>query len=570
MTGTRNRMIRSLCITGVAAWLGVWAPQTAAAADSTPYFTDATKDSGLDYRNVCGASPGSKGWLTEAMGSGAAFLDYDGDGNLDLYVVNGSAHDRPAGGGEPNRLFRGDGAGRFTDVTRRAGVGHRGWGQGVTVGDVDNDGDPDLFVTNIGPNVLYRNNGDGTFEDVTGKAGVGHAAWSTSAAFFDYDGDGYLDLYVANYMESDPAKLPRRGSEEAVSVYCTYKGIPVFCGPLGQRPEQDVLYRNNGDGTFTDASRSAGVHLDLPRYALGVVSGDFDNDGDADLYVANDSVTNTLWQNRGDGTFVDVGVGSLSGLNADGRAQAGMGTDFADFNGDGWLDIVVTNFAHDTNTLYQNVQGRYFIDNSALAGMGTSQLALSWGTGFWDFDNDGDLDLFVANGHIYPQVDDYDLGTSFRQTNHLFVNEEGRFRDASAEAGPGLAIRRSFRGAAFGDYDNDGDVDVFLTALDDAGLLLRNDARKPGHFLQVRLIGARSNRDGVGARVVVVADKLGRMRERKGGGSFLSASDPRLHFGLGAQSQVQLVDVRWPSGLKTSLRDLAADRLVTIEEQPKN
>ena len=529
-----------------------------------PSLSDATPGSGINYRNVCGAPPAAKGWLPEGMGAGAAWLDYDGDGCLDLYLVNGSALDRRPGQGEPNKLYRGDGRGRFVDVTDRAGVGDRGWGYGVAVGDIDNDGYPDIYVTNMGPNVLYRNNGDGTFTDITARAGVGDASFGTSAAFFDFDNDGYLDLYVCNYIDFDISKVPRRGTKEAQRTTCMLRSIPVFCGPLGLPAAQDVLYRNNGNGTFTDVTRSSGVWLEKPRYALGVVTADYDNDGDQDIYVANDSVQNSLWQNQGNGTFKDVGVVTLTALNGEGDPQAGMGTDFGDYDNDGWLDLVATNFSQDLNTIYHNVAGKYFTDVSFAVGMQETFSALSWGTGFYDFDNDGDLDLFIANGHVYPQMDHYDIGSPFKQKNDLFINEGGRFRKAPAIGG--LSVARSFRGAAFGDYDNDGAVDVLVTALDEPVLLLHNDTRPRGHFLEIRLVGTRSNRDGVGARVTVTAAGKKRIRERKGGGSYLSASDPRLHFGLGSAAEAELVEVRWPSGRKDVLHGVAADRLVTIKE----
>ena len=317
--------------------------------DPSPFrFADATPGSGIDYVNVCGAPPDAKRWLNEGMGAGAAWLDYDGDGKLDLYVVNGSTFDRKPGQGEPSRLFRGDGKGKFTDVTAKAGVQNRGWGYGVAVGDYDNDGDPDIYVTNLGPNVLYRNRGDGTFEDVTARAGVaGEPVWSSSAAFFDMERDGDLDLYVGNYMVSSPQTVPARGSPQAFSVNCAFRGIQVFCGPLGQVPLQDTLYRNDGDGTFTDVTREAGIWMDTPRFALGVVVADVDNDGDQDVYVANDSVANTLWENDGKGRFRDVGLTKLVAYNVDGLPQAGMGTDAADYNGDGFIDLVVTNFSQE-------------------------------------------------------------------------------------------------------------------------------------------------------------------------------------------------------------------------------
>ncbi len=532
-----------------------------------PRFVDATVAAGIDYVNICGAPPESKGWLTEGMGAGAAWLDYDGDGHLDLFVVNGSSYERGLDKGEPNRLYRGDGKGRFTDVTERTGVGHRGWGYGVAVGDFDGDADPDLYVTNQGANVMLRNEGNGTFADVTTRAKTGHAGWGTSAAFFDMDGDGDLDLYVANYVDFDVKRIPKFGTQDArATSTCTVHGVPVFCGPNGLPPAQDVLYRNNGDGTFTDATREAGLYLDRPRYALGVVTADFDNDGDQDVYVANDSVQNSLWRNRGDGTFEDVGVTTMSALSGGGRPQAGMGTDFGDFDGDGWLDLVVTNFSYDLNTLYRNVQGRFFIDDSQRVGLGVTNLALSWAASFQDFDQDGDLDLFIANGHLYPTMDAYDNGMDYRQRNHLFVNTGGRFREASAEAGPGLQVVRSFRGAAAGDYDEDGDVDLFVTAQDEPGLLLRNETPGAGHWLRVRLVGTTCNRDAVGARVTVTVDGRRMLRERTGGGSYLSQSEPTLHFGLGAAKKVDL-EVRWPDGRTTSLKDLMVDRVVEIEQE---
>jgi len=575
---------------------GVEPDASAASAEaSPPRLVDATAGSGIVFKNRCGAQAKQKLWLTETMGAGAAWLDYDLDGTLDLYLVNGSSYDRAPGAGEPNRLFRGDGAGRFTDVTGRARVGDRGWGYGVAVGDIDNDGDPDVYVTNLGANVLYRNNGDGTFTDITARAGVGRASWSTSAAFFDMDGDGDLDLYVAAYVELDRAKVPARGSKEAAArITCNLRGIPVYCGPLGLTPAQDTLYRNNGDGTFSDATRAAGVWLDPPLFGLGVVTLDYDDDGDQDVYVANDSCPNLLWRNRGDGTFEEVGMESLSALSAEGMAQAGMGVDAGDYDGDGRLDLVVTNFSSDLNTIHHNEGGRYFSDESLALGMDATYMNLSWGVGFEDFDEDGDEDLFIANGHVYPQVDDYDIGTRYRQANDLFENVGSRFKRAPAKEG--LAPQRSFRGTAFGDYDSDGDVDVLVTALDDPVLLLRNETHRRGHFLEIRLEGAArpagatptpgetpqagpapgavgawpafrpSNRDGVGARVTITAGGRRIVRERKGGGSYLSASDPRLHFGLGEAAVADLVEVRWPSGLTELWRDVPADRLLVLRE----
>ena len=528
-------------------------------------FLDATASSGIDYRNLSGARGAGKKWLTEAMGVGSAWLDYDGDGHLDLYVVNGSTYERGVERGEPNRMYRGDGRGRFTDVTLKTGTGHRGWGYGVAIGDVDNDGHKDIYVTNLGPNVLYRNRGNGTFENTTRTAGVHGGSWGTSAAFFDMEGDGDLDLYVCNYLDFDRRKVPPRGTKRP---NCIFRGIEVACGPLGLPAAQDVLYRNDGDGTFTDVTRAAGVWLAKPRYAMGVVTGDYDNDGDQDLYVANDSLRNSLWRNNGDGTFAEVGLATLSALSGVGHRQAGMGTDIADYDGDGWLDIVVTNFSHDLNTIYRNVSGKFFTDESALVGMPVTTMALSWGTGFHDFDSDGDLDLFIANGHVYPEMDGGNIGTRYLQRNHVFANEDGRFHEVGSSSGQGLSVVRSFRGAAFGDYDEDGDVDVFVTAVDDAGLLLRNETTPRNRYLRVRLVGSVSNRDGVGTRVTVVAEGRRQIRERKGGGSYLSASDSALHFGLGQAPRADLVEVRWPSGRTDVLRDVAVDRVLVVTEGP--
>jgi hypothetical protein len=529
-------------------------------------FVDATSESGIQFKAVSGAAVGEKGWLTEAMGSGAAWIDYDNDGLLDLYLVNGSSHQRKAGTGEPNKLFRALGNGKFTDVTEKARVGDRGWGYGVAAADYDNDGDTDLYVTNQDDNVLYRNEGDGRFVDVTSKSSVGDSPWSASAAWIDYDNDGDLDLYVGNYMESDPKKIPRGGSPEAVSTYCTYRGIPVFCGPLDQRPEQDQLFRNDGDDKFVEVTAAAGLKLQTPRFALGVVTGDYDNDGDVDLYVANDSVANSLWRNNGNGTFSDVGVSTLSGLNSEGRAQAGMGTDFGDYNGDGWIDLITTNFSQDLNTLYKNLGGRYFIDESRAAGMSVTNTMLSWGTGLHDFDQDGDLDIFIANGHVYPHVDNHEMGLSFRQKNHLFQNRAGRFKEVGATSGPGLSVERSFRAAAFADYDNDGDIDILVTALDDRPLLLRNDSAEIGNRIQLRLVGKTSNRDGLGARVIVTASSKAFRRDRKGGGSYLSSSDPRIHVGIGASTKAERVEILWPSGTRDLLENVPANREIRVVE----
>jgi len=546
---------------GRTAWVG--SPAFEAGIERPVFFRDVAVPSGIQFQNVCGEPSGQKNWITEGMCGGAGWLDYDGDGFLDLYLTNGSKHQRAPGAGEPNQLYRGDGRGGFENVTEKAGVGHRGWGYGVGVADVDNDGDPDLYVANYGPNVLYLNNGDGTFTDITDLAGVGDDGWGSSVAFFDLENDGDLDLYVGNYLEMDPEVVPKLGESE----YCIFKGIHVFCGPKPLVPQQDVLYRNDGDGTFTNVSRESGIRLEEPRYTLGVVSGDYDNDGLTDIYVANDSVNNSLWRNLGDGTMHDEGVLSLSAVSIEGRAQSGMGTNFGDYDGDGWLDLAVTNFSHDLNTIYRNIEGKYFDDETSAGGLSVTGSALSWGVGFVDFDNDTDLDLFIANGHLHPEMDEFDLGTTYRQANHLFLNDgRGHFIEVGRNSGPGLEPLRSFRGAAFADYDNDGDIDVLVTSLDEEAFLLNNQTPEIGRFLVVSLVGTRSNRDGIGARLLLTVGGRTLMRQRTGGGSFLAESDPRVHFGLGDADKAERLEVIWPSGTIDVMTNVAADQFLTITE----
>jgi hypothetical protein len=498
---------------------------------------------GIRHHSVCG-SPG-KETILDTLGTGACWLDYDRDGDLDLFLVNG-ARLKPAAG-EPaplDALFRNDG-GRFVDVSAAAGVADPRWGVGCAVGDYDADGDPDLFVSQYGPDALYRNNGDGTFTDVAQAARVADPRWGTSAAFADYDGDGWLDLYVAQYLEFDPATTPLPGS----GTHCNFRGLPVMCGPRGMVGAPDVLYHNNGDGTFTDVSRKAGLMVDEQYYGLGVVWGDYDNDGDLDLYVGNDSTPNLLYRNNGDGTFQEVGIRAGVGYSVDGREQASMGVDFGDFDGDGWLDLFVTNFSHDFASLYRNNGDGTFTDATFRTGLVEPTLpTLGWGTRFFDYDLDGDLDLFVANGHVYPQVDEHDIGTTYAQINHLFENEGGRrFAERNREAGPGLAIARSSRAAAFADYDSDGDLDILVTNIDDSPTLLENRSAH-GHWLGVELAGSRPNLAAIGARLTLTAGGRRQVREVRADGSYLSASDLRVLFGLGSTSRVDALEVRWPDG----------------------
>lgn len=520
---------------------------------TTTWFTEMRPRTGIDFVNVSGDE--RKHYIVSSLGGGAALFDYDSDGDLDLYFVNGmklvDGEREPAGG---NRLYRNEGAWRFRDVTDEAGVGHEGWGVGCATGDYDNDGHVDLYVTNIGPNVLYRNRGDGTFVETPQAS---DDRFGASAAFFDSDGDGDLDLYVANYVDPDLSKLPAPGTDPT----CVWLGMPVMCGPRGLDGQEDVFYRND-DGVFVDATRSAGLDDPTKAYGLGVVAADYDDDGDVDLYVANDTLPNFLYENDGAGNFEDVGLLTGTAYNAAGDTEAGMGVDFADPNGDGHWDIFVTNFSHETNTLYLGSDVALFTDATDEHGLGTASLGrLGWGARFVDFDHDCDEDLFIANGHVYPGVSKVDDTTAYRQPNQLFVNQgNGTFEEQLLEE------VESSRGAAFGDVDDDGDVDVVIVNIDGPPSLLRNDSAD-GHWLGIRLIGRESHRDAIGAKVTVRSGAGAQIKHAHASGSIFSSSDPRVHFGLGGASEADSIEIRWPSGKKTVLRDVAADRyLVVVEE----
>jgi hypothetical protein len=538
-------------------------------------FTDVAREAGLDVLQV-GGGP-DVDFIIESLGCGAAWLDYDGDGDPDLYLAQGTTLQAPDAG-PPDRLLRndgdpdGDGVPRFVDVTEPAGLGDRRWSFGVAVADYDNDGDPDLYLTNWGPNRLYRNNGDRTFTDVAPQAGVDDPRFGTSAEWSDVDRDGDLDLYVANYVEFAVGRYPARGQAPAESPFaCTWRGLEVFCGPRNLEPARDVFFRNDGDPDrdgvprFTDATDEAGLSC-RPAYALGVLFLDADGDGDDDLYVANDSVQNYFFRNRGDGTFDDVSLVSGLGFDEEGHEQASMGLAAADYDGDGWVDLAVTNFSHDHDTLYRNEGSNLFTDVSYPSGLGTASfLTLGWGVGFFDMDHDGWEDLFVAHGHVYPQVDGQALGTSFRQRNSVFRNLEGLGLEEVSAAGRGLELPERSRSTAFEDYDRDGDIDVLVTNLNDTPLLLRNDGA-PGHWLQVRLAARSGNRDGIGSRIRLVAGGRSQLREVRRGSSFLASREPIAHFGLGSVALVERIEVRWPSGRTTVVERVQADRRLTIEE----
>ncbi len=535
-------------------------------------MSDVAAQAGLTLLNVHG--DGSGDYILDTNGNGAAFFDFDNDGSLDALIVNGSTRDRLARGGDRMAaLYRGDGRGRFTDVTASSGMSARGWGMGTCIADIDNDGFDDVYVTAYGPNVLYRNTGSSAgprFTDVTQRAGVGDARWSTGCAFGDYNRDGFVDLYVANYVSFDARKIAKRGA----STNCRYVGFDVFCGPRGLTPEMNVLYRNNGDGTFTDVTEAARVRQP-GAFSFGVLFSDLDDDGWPDLFVANDSVPSFLFHNNHDGTFAERALPSGVALSGTGRAQAGMGVDAADYNGDGRLDLIATHFADDYHTLYEAADRGLYSDVSYKAGLADPPLTfMGWGTGFFDADNDGLPDLFVANGHVYPDVGRFGISTKYRQRKQLFRNLDGRrFRDVAGEAGGGLAAEHSSRGAAFGDYDNDGDIDVLVVNMNEPPSLLRNDTTGGGHWITIKLAGSvtagpegTTNRDAIGARVRLSAGGRTQVGEVRSGGSYLSHNDMRVHFGLGEADRVTRVEIRWPSGRTETLTALAADRFYVVRE----
>ena len=533
--------------------------EVAATPGNRVQFVDASAASGLDFTLVSG-SP-QQDYIVAAMAGGVAFLDYDNDGYLDVFMVSSSRMEDPPAGAF-NRLYKNvagnDGGRVFRDVTEGSGLQRAGWGMGCAAGDYDNDGDVDIYVTYVGPNALYRNNGDGTFASVGRRAGVADERWGASAAFADLDADGYLDLYVANYLVFDPESppQPRRG----------WKGLVVFYGPDGMDTVPDALYRNNGDGTFSDLSARTGMNRHyLP--GLGVVFGDYDNDGDQDIYVANDGLPNLLFRNEGDWRLTEVGTPAEVAYSDDGRAQAGMGTTFGDYDDDGDADLFVTNYSDDVNTLYQNQGDGFFIDATFALGLGgEAQPYLSWSTNFFDYDNDRDLDLFVVNGHLFPQLLDHPSGLRYPQRNLLYANEGGRFRSVGESAGPGLAIEKVSRGGAFGDYDNDGDVDLLITNLNDTPDLLRNEGGNHNNWIGLDLVGTTSNRDAIGARVQLFAGGQTQTREVRRAYGYQSQHDPRLVFGLGTLTEVDRVEIRWPGGRIRTLRDLPLRRYLVVKE----
>jgi hypothetical protein len=542
-------------------------------------FVDVAKESGLNVKTIFGGEHKNR-YLLETTGCGVAFYDFDHDDWLDLFLVNGTRLDGFPKGSEPiSRLFKNNRDGTFTDITAKSGMVRSGWGQGCCVGDYDNDGFNDLFVSYYGQNILYKNHGDGTFTDVTAQAGLvqSRTRWNSGCAFLDYNKDGHLDLFVANYIDFDikTAPLPEAAG-------CAYKGIQVACGPPGLDGGKNILYRNNGDGTFTDVSEKAGLWETLGTYALSVSVADFDNDGWPDIYVANDSTAATLYQNQKDGTFKDVAVEAGVAYSPDGKPQAGMGVSVGDFNRDGLLDIVKTNFAGDTDSLYQNLGDGTFDDRTYLAGLGINTRYLGWGVGFADLDNDGWLDIVVSNGHVYPEVDGTSLDATYAEHKYVYRNlRNGQFEDVTRLAGPGMNEDVPARGCAFGDYNNDGNLDVVVNCVNAPPQLLRCDASLKRNWIKLRLVGTKSNRAGIGARVTVTAttatqemsgigkQPLKQVDELRSGGSYYSQNDLRMHFGLDQATKVDMVEIVWPSGTKDTLKDLAANHFYVVEEGGK-
>ncbi len=548
--------LATIRLLGILAVVSLLSPSVSGQQTASIRFTDTTAQAGVSFKHV--SSP-DKRYIVESMSGGVALFDYDNDGWQDIYFVNSLTVELyRAKGKTRSALYRNNGDGTFTDVTDKAGVGDIGWGMGVAVGDYNNDGFNDLYVTCVGPNRLMKNNGNGTFTDVTGAAGVGDPRWSAGAAFMDYDNDGDLDLFVANYVAFDFNNLP----DQIKGRPCLYKGIPVQCGPRGLPGDGDTLYRNNGDGTFTDVTKKAGVSDPNGYYGMGVIASDFDEDGWVDIFVANDSTANFLYKNNGDGTFKEIGFVSGTAVNENGSEQGCMGVTVADFDHDGRFDLFVTNFDDDYNTLYRNDGRLSFTDFSHQSRVAAVSLPLvGWGTKFFDYDNDGWVDLFVVNGHVYPQIPGY------QQRNLIHRNNRnGTFTEVAAQLGAPFAEKRVGRGAAFGDMDNDGDVDVVINNLDGAAQILRNDGGNAANSVLIKTVGVRSNRYGIGARVKVVAGDLTQLDEVRSGASYISHNDLRLHFGLEKRAKIDSIEVRWPSGVVDKINDTGVNKILTVKE----
>jgi len=529
-------------------------------------FVDVAQNAGLVTPNVWGGVK-EKRYIIETKGSGLAFFDYDHDGWLDIYLTNGIrlGETYPPGKAPTSHLYKNNRDGTFTDVTEGSGLARSGWQTGVCVGDYDNDGWDDLFCCFWGHNILFHNNGDGTFTDVTQKARLyeDRVRWGTGCTWLDYDRDGFLDLFVANYIDLDlehvPGMLGQRGA-------CDWHGVPVLCGPRGFPAGSNILYHNNGDGTFTNVSEKAGILKPGPRYSITAVSYDFDNDGWPDIYVAVDTQPSLYFRNNHDGTFTERAVMAGCALSEDGAEQSGMGVGVGDYDCDGWLDIAKTNFVNDSIDLYHNNGDGAFTEVSNPAGVGMITKAVNWGIGFLDYDNDGWPDILYVTGHVYPEIER--IGESFKSPRMVYRNlGNGRFEAVSEKLGPGIAERFSSRGCAFGDYDNDGDIDVLVLNMNDVPSLLRNDGGNKNNWIKVKLIGTKCNRTAIGARARVVTGKHAQMDEVHSGTSVMSQNDLRLHFGLGQSKIVDLIEVKWPTTQKVErFTNLKVNQILTIKE----
>lgn len=528
-------------------------------------FVDVARPAGLNFRNYYGGEK-SKRYIIEANGCGVAFFDYDKDGWLDVFLLNGSRLEGFATGHEPsNCLFHNNRDGTFTDVTEKVGLTRHGWAQGVCIGDYDNDGFDDLFVTYLGQNVLYHNNGNRSFTDVTREAGLLQEVprWSTGCTFVDYDRDGHLDLFVAHYLVFDLKNAPDPGA----NPYCTYLGLSVNCGPRGLPGERNQLYHNNGNGTFTDVSDRAGITHPSGYYGLTAIAADFDNDGWPDIFVADDVTPSILFHNNHDGTFTDIAVMAGCAYDSNGRSMSGMGVGIGDYDCDGWLDLFRTNFSGETPSLYHNDGHAQFTDVTQQSGVAKYNEFVGWGCGFIDPGNEGWLDIFYCNGSVYPELEAAQKETRYLEPCVLYRNlRNGQFEDVSSQAGDALTTPTRSMGCAFGDFDNDGDIDIVVNQMNRAPLLLKCDSKKPNHWLSVTTVGTKSNRSGIGTRLKCVTGDHVQIDEVRSGGSFLSQNDLRIHFGLGAVSKVDLLEVRWPSGQVDSHRNLAADQFIVVVE----
>jgi hypothetical protein len=521
-----------------------------------PNYHNVASESGLVQPSSSGATKPKK-YILETTGSGIAFIDYDNDGFLDVFVVSG-----PEG---TNHLYHNDQRGGFVDVTRQVGLEHSGWGQGVCAGDYDNDGFTDLFVTYWGQSVLYRNRGGRWFEDLTTQAGLTQTRthYNAGCAFLDYDRDGYLDLFVSNYVTFDFATAPKPGE----NPYCWYRGLPVACGPRGLPFDTNRLYRNRGDGTFEDVSDNSGISRPRQNYGLGVLVGDFNNDGWPDIYVACDRTASLLYINLHDGTFSEEGLLRGVALDENGVALSGMGVAAGDYDGDGWLDIFRTNFSDERSSLYHNRGNGMFDETTSSAGLSESTSFVGWGCGFLDFDNDAWPDLLWVTGHIYPEVDGLKTDIHFRERALLYHNlGNGQFADISRQAGPALLERHSARGAAFGDYDNDGSVEIAVNNQDEPLSLWKVAQRPAGNWVLIKLEGVCSNRSAIGARVRLTAGNRTQMDEVRSGGSYLSQSDLRLHFGVGQATSIDRLEINWPSGIHQMETELPVNRMLVLRE----